>query len=59
MQCYTDEDMVGRMKKLYNACHARTAPMRAMQRYSMLQALRWVEAMRKTHPQLRKRRAPA
>ncbi len=59
VQCYTDEDMVGRMKKLYSACHARTAPMRAMQRYSMLQALRWVEAMRKTHPQLRKRRAPA
>jgi hypothetical protein len=39
--CYGDEDMVGRMKRTYSACHGSTAPLRGLQRYSMLTSLRW------------------
>ncbi len=31
--CYQDEDFIGRTKRLYVACHGRTAPQRAAQRY--------------------------
>jgi hypothetical protein len=41
--CYQDEDMVGRCKRIYNRCHATTAPMRAVQRYSIMVCLRWWE----------------
>ena len=33
--CYQDEDFIGRVKRLYVACHGKTAPMRALQRYAM------------------------
>jgi hypothetical protein len=46
VQCYADEDMVGRMKRLYIRCHGRTAPQRSLLRYSILAALRWWEELR-------------
>ncbi len=55
VHCYSDEDVVGKMKRLYNACHATTAPRRSMQRYALLQSLRWLQALRKIAPQLRQR----
>lgn len=39
--CYQDEDMVGRMKRIYNGCHPDTAPMRSLQRYIIVIGLRW------------------
>ena len=39
--CYQDEDMVGRVKKIYVACHGRTAPERSLQRYAIVVCLRW------------------
>ena len=39
--CYADEDMVGKLKKIYNACHGASAPMRALQRYCILVGMRW------------------
>jgi len=39
--CYQDEDMVGRMKKVYNGCHQNSAPLRSMQRYLLMVGLRW------------------
>lgn len=59
VHCYADEDMVGKAKQLYNCCHARTAPLRSMQRYALRQALRWLRALRGVHPRLRKRRLAA
>ena len=32
--CYQDEDFVGRVKRVYTACHGKTAPLRALQRYA-------------------------
>ena len=43
--CYPDEDMVGKMKCIYNACHGLTAPVRALQRYCILVGLRWWVAL--------------
>ena len=39
--CNLDEDMVGRMKKIYISCHGSTAPFRSLQRYAIVQCLRW------------------
>ena len=39
--CYQDEDMVGRMKRVYNGCHQNTAPLRSLQRYLLMVGLRW------------------
>lgn len=39
--CYQDEDMVGRVKRIYVACHGATAPKRTLQRYIILQGVRW------------------
>ena len=39
--CNQDEDMVGRGKKIYNNCHGITAPLRSLQRYAIVQCLRW------------------
>ena len=43
--CYPDEDMVGRLKTVYNACHGGTAPVRALQRYCISVGLRWWVAL--------------
>ena len=43
--CYPDEDMVGRLKRIYNSCHGLTAPVRALQRYCILVGLRWWVAL--------------
>ncbi len=37
--CYQDEDFVGRAKRIYVACHGRTAPRRALERYALRAAL--------------------
>ena len=41
VHCYSDEDMVGKLKAIYIKCDARTAGHRALQRYQILQAIRW------------------
>ncbi len=46
VHCYSDEDMVGKLKAIYMMCHARTAPTRAMQRYMILQGIRWQRLLR-------------
>ncbi len=45
VQCYADEDLVGRMKRLYGACHGATAPHTALQRYALLACVRWWRRM--------------
>ena len=44
VHCYADEDMVGRMKRLYKKCHGATAPWRALQRYMIMVGLRWARS---------------
>ena len=39
--CYQDEDMVGRMKKIYVQTHGKTAPKRSLQRYRVVIGIRW------------------
>ena len=41
VHCYADEDMVGKMKRIFTKCHANTACLRSLQRYAMLVALKW------------------
>ena len=41
-----DEDQVGRMKRLYQGCHANTAPLQSIWRYIVVQGLRWTEEIR-------------
>ncbi len=41
VSCYLDEDMVGRMKRIYMMCHGRTAPSTSLRRYIILCGLRW------------------
>lgn len=41
VSCYLDEDMVGRMKRIYCMCHGSTAPRTSLQRYIILCGLRW------------------
>ena len=45
VHCYPDEDMVGRLKRVYVSCHGKTAPHRALQRYAMMICLRWWTAL--------------
>ena len=40
-QCYLDEDMVGKMKRIFVKCHANTAHYRSLQRYCILVGLRF------------------
>ena len=42
-QCYDDEDIVGKIKRIFVKCHAATASRRALQRYAMMLTLRWWE----------------
>ncbi len=57
VHCYLDEDMVGRMKRLYTKCHASTAPSRALLRYILQQCMHWLALYEKVHPRLLKRPA--
>lgn len=41
VHCYQDEDMVGRVKRVYMRCHGSTAPQRALERYVLHTALSW------------------
>ena len=41
VHCYADEDMVGRMKRLYKKCHGASASYRALQRYQIMVGQRW------------------
>jgi len=41
VSCYPDEDMVGRMKRIYRRCHGSTAPERSLSRYVILLGVRW------------------
>lgn len=41
VHCYADEDMVGRVKRVYVRCHAGTAPSRSLERYTIHTSLRW------------------
>ena len=43
--CYADEDMVGRMKRIFNGCHMATAPRRSIERYCVVVCLRWWAAL--------------
>jgi hypothetical protein len=47
-QCYQDEDMVGRGKRIYCACHGTSAPRNAVRRYAILICLRWWQELRST-----------
>lgn len=46
VQCYADEDMVGRAKRLYVRCHGGTAPEKCLLRYSILLGARWWDNLR-------------
>ena len=66
VQCYADEDMVGRVKRIAVACHGGSrGPERTLARYVILQGVRWSNrlASLRTTPQLdgrpRPRAAPA
>ena len=39
--CYPDEDMVGKVKTIVEACHGKTAADRALFRYGILVCTRW------------------
>ena len=45
--CMLDEDMVGRAKRIYNACHPTSAPQRSLMRYLIIIGLRWTVALRR------------
>lgn len=45
--CMLDEDMVGRAKRIYDACHGGSAPKRSLQRYMIIIGLRWTAALRR------------
>lgn len=40
-QCYDDEDMVGKIKRVFVKCHINTAAERTLQRYILMICLRW------------------
>lgn len=52
VSCYIDEDIVGRMKRLYIKCHGSTAPRRSLERYVLLQCMHWARAMKSVDPRL-------
>ncbi len=59
VSCYLDEDVVGRMKRLYVRCHPATAPATALMRYTVLVAMHWVRVMWRVHPLLADAPMPA
>ena len=38
---YSDEDMVGRIKRIVSSCHGSTAGLMSMHRYIILASMRW------------------
>ncbi len=52
-QCYADEDVVGKMKRLYVKRHARSAPNTALRRYVLQQSMHWLQELTALHPALR------
>ena len=40
-QCYSDEDMVGKMKRIMSRCHGATAAAMGLLRYVILVGTRW------------------
>ena len=42
---YADEDMVGKVKKIAVACHAKMASTRVLDRYKILFGIRWLRAL--------------
>ncbi len=52
VSCYLDEDIVGRMKRLYVRCHPVTAPATALMRYTVLLSMHWLRVLRRIHPML-------
>lgn len=56
VHCYPDEDMVGRMKKIYIKCHGATAPRRALQRYMLLVGVRWNQHIKRPRPHVKRLR---
>ena len=52
VHCYSDEDMVGKMKRIYIRCHGVTAPHRSLQRYALLQNMRWRRLASAAPPEL-------
>ena len=62
VQCYKDEDMVGKFKRIYTSCHARTAPRRSLERYLLGQCAHWFQVLEQVHPAMQprpKRQRPA
>ena len=49
VHCYSDEDMVGKLKAIYTKCDARTAGSRGLQRYQLLQGIRWKRLAKRLH----------
>ena len=41
VHCYSDEDLIGKLKRILEHCHGLTAHTRALQRYIIWAALRW------------------
>ena len=41
VHCYSDEDLVGKVKKLCTRCHGATVGVRAISRYCILLSIRW------------------
>ncbi len=52
VSCYLDEDIVGRMKRLYVRRHPVTAPATALMRYTVLLSMHWLRVLRRIHPML-------
>lgn len=55
--CYADEDMVGRVKRIYIQCHANSAPKRTLERYALYACLRAHQVARAAWPAGAARRA--
>lgn len=47
VHCYADEDMVGRVKRIYIRCHPSSAPLRSLERYVLHTTVRWWREMRR------------
>ena len=55
VHCYLDEDMVGKLKKIYVRCHAASAGRRGLQRYRLLLGVLWKQLREERGYRLRPR----